>query len=45
MHGRWRERATEAGHRILANWLEVCGIEVPPALVDELEREMADAIG
>ncbi|GAA1483151.1 aminodeoxychorismate/anthranilate synthase component II [Gordonia sinesedis] len=36
---------TEGGHRMLANWLAVCGIEVSPALVDELEREMADAIG
>ncbi|WP_075737791.1 MULTISPECIES: aminodeoxychorismate/anthranilate synthase component II [Actinoalloteichus] len=29
---------TDGGHRMLANWLAVCGRTVPAALVDELER-------
>ncbi len=35
---------TEGGHRMLANWLGVCGIDVDPALVDELERQLAAAL-
>ncbi|GAB3133775.1 aminodeoxychorismate/anthranilate synthase component II [Tsukamurella serpentis] len=36
---------TEGGHRMLANWLAVCGLEVPQALVAELEAEVAAALG
>lgn len=36
---------TQGGHRMLANWLAVCGIPVEEALVGELEAEMAGAIG
>ena len=31
---------TEGGHRMLANWLAVCGYQVPEALVVELQRGM-----
>ena len=36
---------TQGGHRMLANWLEVCGEAPPAALVDELESEVAAALG
>nr|WP_221247008.1 aminodeoxychorismate/anthranilate synthase component II [Gordonia humi] len=36
---------TQGGHRMLANWLRVCGFEVPEALVSRLENEMARALG
>jgi para-aminobenzoate synthetase component 2 len=32
---------TQGGHRMLANWLEVCGQRPPEALVDTLEAEVA----
>jgi len=32
---------TEGGHRMLANWLKVCGAEADDALVDRLEAEVA----
>lgn len=32
---------TQGGHRMLANWLAVCGAEIDDALVDRLEREVA----
>jgi para-aminobenzoate synthetase component 2 len=35
---------TEGGHRMLANWLAVCGLEVPEARVAELEQEVAAAL-
>lgn len=35
---------TVGGHRILANWLAVCGLTVPTARVAELEREVAVAL-
>ena len=31
---------TDGGHRLLANWLSVCGHQVPPATVDRLEHDM-----
>ncbi|MGW6930167.1 aminodeoxychorismate/anthranilate synthase component II [Lentzea sp. NPDC054927] len=31
---------TDGGHRMLANWLEVCGFEVPEATVAQLENGM-----
>ncbi|WP_089248398.1 aminodeoxychorismate/anthranilate synthase component II [Rhodococcoides kyotonense] len=34
---------TEGGHRMLANWLEVCGLKVDDALVRELEAQVASA--
>ena len=36
---------TQGGHRMLANWLTLCGIDVPEATVAELEAQMAAAIG
>ncbi|ATE51882.1 MULTISPECIES: aminodeoxychorismate/anthranilate synthase component II [Actinosynnema] len=33
---------TDGGHRMLANWLAVCGYEVPEAVVGGLERNMRD---
>lgn len=36
---------TQSGHRILANWLEVCGARPSDALVAALETEMAQALG
>lgn len=36
---------TQGGHRMLANWLAVCGVDVPESLVSELEHDMAAAIG
>ncbi|MCF8571652.1 aminodeoxychorismate/anthranilate synthase component II [Gordonia sp. HY002] len=36
---------TEGGHRMLANWLRVCGLEVPEERVAQLESEMAKALG
>ncbi|NMN95293.1 aminodeoxychorismate/anthranilate synthase component II [Antrihabitans stalactiti] len=36
---------TQGGHRMLANWLEVCGQAPPAALVDQLESEVAAALG
>lgn len=36
---------TQGGHRMLANWLAVCGIESDDALVDALEAEVAGASG
>jgi len=35
---------TEGGHRMLANWLTVCGIAVDEALVDRLEAQLAAAL-
>ncbi|MFT3901484.1 MAG: aminodeoxychorismate/anthranilate synthase component II [Gordonia sp. (in: high G+C Gram-positive bacteria)] len=35
---------TEGGHRMLANWLQVCGIDVDDALVDRLEAQLAAAL-
>lgn len=32
---------TQGGHRMLANWLKVCGLEVDDALVDQLEAQVA----
>lgn len=31
---------TDGGHRMLANWLKVCGFEVPEATVAQLENGM-----
>jgi para-aminobenzoate synthetase component 2 len=31
---------TEGGHRMLANWLQSCGVEVPDALVESLAAEV-----
>lgn len=31
---------TQGGHRMLANWLARCGVQVPAALVDELGAEV-----
>ncbi|MEJ2852481.1 MULTISPECIES: aminodeoxychorismate/anthranilate synthase component II [unclassified Saccharothrix] len=31
---------TDGGHRMLANWLKVCGFEVPEATVERLENGM-----
>nr|HQV19239.1 gamma-glutamyl-gamma-aminobutyrate hydrolase family protein [Gordonia sp. (in: high G+C Gram-positive bacteria)] len=36
---------TQGGHRMLANWLTLCGIDVPEPTVAELEAQMAAAIG
>lgn len=36
---------TEGGHRMLANWLSVCGIEIAEARVAALEAEVAAALG
>ncbi|MFC7448375.1 aminodeoxychorismate/anthranilate synthase component II [Rhodococcus daqingensis] len=36
---------TQGGHRMLANWLEVCGQRPPEALVATLEAEVARALG
>ncbi|SEM44996.1 MULTISPECIES: aminodeoxychorismate/anthranilate synthase component II [Rhodococcus] len=36
---------TQGGHRMLANWLEVCGQRPPEALVATLEAEVAQALG
>ncbi|AZG47050.1 Anthranilate synthase component 2 [Gordonia insulae] len=36
---------TQGGHRMLANWLAVCGVDVPESRVAVLESEMAEAIG
>ncbi|TQM81932.1 para-aminobenzoate synthetase component 2 [Saccharothrix saharensis] len=33
---------TEGGHRMLANWLAVCGFEVPEATVGQLENGMRE---
>ncbi|MFW0789993.1 aminodeoxychorismate/anthranilate synthase component II [Gordonia sp. CPCC 205333] len=35
---------TQGGHRMLANWLKVCGVDVDEALVATLEAEMAAVI-
>jgi para-aminobenzoate synthetase component 2 len=35
---------TEGGHRMLANWLGVCGEPVDEGLVSSLEREVADTV-
>jgi para-aminobenzoate synthetase component II len=35
---------TEGGHRMLANWLTVCGEAPAEALVSRLEREVADTV-
>ncbi|MCW4354769.1 aminodeoxychorismate/anthranilate synthase component II [Hoyosella sp. YIM 151337] len=36
---------TEGGHRMLANWLEMCGDRPEEQLVGRLEQEMAAALG
>ncbi|QKT05778.1 aminodeoxychorismate/anthranilate synthase component II [Gordonia sp. X0973] len=36
---------TQGGHRMLANWLAVCGFDVDDALVDRLEQQLAAALG
>lgn len=36
---------TEGGHRMLANWLAVCGMPVDAGLVDKLEQQVAEAFG
>jgi para-aminobenzoate synthetase component 2 len=35
---------TEGGHRMLANWLTLCGTPLAEALVAQLEREVADTV-
>ncbi|MEJ9078211.1 aminodeoxychorismate/anthranilate synthase component II [Gordonia malaquae] len=35
---------TQGGHRMLANWLAVCGFDVPAGRVDLLEEQMAKAL-
>ncbi|WP_132992654.1 aminodeoxychorismate/anthranilate synthase component II [Gordonia zhaorongruii] len=35
---------TQGGHRMLANWLHVCGFDVPEARVAQLEAQMAKAL-
>ncbi|MBJ7386913.1 MAG: aminodeoxychorismate/anthranilate synthase component II, partial [Mycolicibacterium sp.] len=35
---------TEGGHRMLANWLTLCGEAPAEALVSQLEREVADTV-
>jgi para-aminobenzoate synthetase component 2 len=35
---------TEGGHRMLANWLSLCGTPPAEALVAQLEREVADTV-
>ncbi|MFF0817731.1 aminodeoxychorismate/anthranilate synthase component II [Rhodococcus sp. NPDC003318] len=36
---------TQGGHRMLANWLEVCGERPAEALIEALESEVARALG
>ncbi|MXP21367.1 aminodeoxychorismate/anthranilate synthase component II [Gordonia sp. HNM0687] len=36
---------TQGGHRMLANWLGICGIHIPESRVAVLESEMAAAVG
>ena len=36
---------TEGGHRMLANWLAVCGEAPTESLVATLETEVAQALG
>lgn len=36
---------TQGGHRMLANWLEVCGERPSEALIESLESEVARALG
>ncbi|MEP9393187.1 aminodeoxychorismate/anthranilate synthase component II [Gordonia sp. VNK1] len=36
---------TQGGHRMLANWLTICGITIDESAVRALEAEMAEAIG
>ncbi|MGL4306843.1 MAG: aminodeoxychorismate/anthranilate synthase component II [Mycobacteriaceae bacterium] len=36
---------TEGGHRMLANWLKICGGNSDEALVSRLEAEVAEALG
>ncbi|MGC4960814.1 aminodeoxychorismate/anthranilate synthase component II [Gordonia sp. DT218] len=36
---------TQGGHRMLANWLAICGINIDESRVAVLEAEMVDAIG
>jgi para-aminobenzoate synthetase component 2 len=36
---------TQGGHRMLANWLAVCGLEVPEARIAALEADVAGALG
>ncbi|MCK0439042.1 aminodeoxychorismate/anthranilate synthase component II [Gordonia alkaliphila] len=36
---------TEGGHRMLANWLRVCGLDVPEGTIAALEAEVAGALG
>ncbi|AWK70222.1 aminodeoxychorismate/anthranilate synthase component II [Rhodococcus oxybenzonivorans] len=36
---------TQGGHRMLANWLTVCGDAPQDSLVDTLEAEVAEALG
>jgi para-aminobenzoate synthetase component 2 len=35
---------TEGGHRMLANWLAVCGIDIDAGLVESLEAQLAAAL-
>jgi anthranilate synthase/aminodeoxychorismate synthase-like glutamine amidotransferase len=35
---------TEGGHRMLANWLVLCGQPLPEGLVSRLEQEVADTV-
>ena len=35
---------TEGGHRMLANWLEVCGLPLDEGLVSSLEQEVAGTV-
>jgi para-aminobenzoate synthetase component 2 len=35
---------TQGGHRILANWLNVCGSAPDEAVVSRLENEVADTV-
>ena len=36
---------TQGGHRLLANWLAVCGRPVDESLVAQLEQSMTDSLG
>ncbi len=36
---------TQGGHRLLANWLAVCGCPVEESLVAQLEQSMIDSLG
>jgi para-aminobenzoate synthetase component 2 len=36
---------TQGGHRMLANWLTVCGMAVPDGQVNTLEAQVAAALG